>query len=511
MNHPQETMVRRLLDLLHGLPQVQVDTKTDLLIHDVAYDSRRVRPGDIFVAIPGLRDDGARYVGQALARGAVAVVAERSDIEIPPGVPLLVVPEARRALALLASSRWDQPARRLGLVGVTGTDGKTTTSMLTAEIFEAAGLQAGLLTTVELRIGGRHLPNRFHHTTPEAPELQRTLARMVETGAAWAVLEISSHALALERVTGCEFDVAVLTNVSPEHLDFHGTLEEYRAAKGRLFESLAGRTGKGVHRFGVVNADDPSADYFKALCPVDVLTYALHRPADVRARDILVKGDGTSFVVDAPIGSRRLHTRLVGRFNVHNWLAAIAVAVGQGLGWASIERAAEVAEAARGRLQRIDEGQPFTVLVDFAHTPQALVAALESCRALTEGRILVVFGHPGERYSENRARLGAVAVEGSDLAIVTTDDPYGEDPKRVIDQIVEGAQRAGGVEGKDYVVVPDRRRAIRQAIERAAAGDLVLIAGRGHLRQLVVGNRHVPFDDARVAREVLRRLYRRAA
>jgi UDP-N-acetylmuramoyl-L-alanyl-D-glutamate--2,6-diaminopimelate ligase len=501
----------RLADLLSELDGARVIGNRNLAIGNIRYDSRQVQPGDLFVAVTGRRTDGNAYAREAVDRGAVAVVTERAGLTVPPHVALVVVPNPRRGLGLLAAARMGHPSRKLGLVGVTGTDGKSTTSALVAEVLRCAGHETGLLSTVEFWVGNRRLPTHFNHTTPEAPEVQEALAEVAGSGARWAVLETSSHALALERVAGCEFDIAVLTNISPEHLDFHGTMDAYRAAKGRLFESLATGSRGGVRRFGVVNADDASAGYFKSISPVDVLTYGMEAGADVRARDVLLRSDGTEFTVDSPAGSRRLHTGLTGRFNVYNWLAAISVAVGQGIGWDAIERAVATARPVRGRMERIDEGQPFTVLVDFAHTPQALAAVLESCRVTTRGRIILVFGHPGERYAENRPRIGATAVRGSDLAIVTMDDPYGEDPGQIISQLVEGARAAGGLEGSDLLVVPDRRRAVRTAVEAAEPGDLVLIVGRGHLNYLVIGDRRLPFDDAEVARQELRRLLARAA
>jgi UDP-N-acetylmuramoyl-L-alanyl-D-glutamate--2,6-diaminopimelate ligase len=271
------------------------------------------------------------------------------------------------------------------------------------------------------------------------------------------------------------------------------------------------RTGKAVRRFGVVNADDPNAGYFRAVCPLAVLSYGIRRPADVRARDIALGADRASFVVESPIGTRRIETRLVGCFNVYNWLAAITVAIGQGLGWEAIERAAILAKPVRGRMQRIEAGQPFTVLVDFAHTPRALANVLDDCRRLTAGRVIVVFGHPGERYADNRPRLGAAAVDGAHLSIITSDDSYGEDPDWIIDGLVAGARAAGGVEGEDFLVVPDRREAIRRAVELARPGDLVLIAGRGHLTHREIGQRRFPFNDVRVARELIHRVRHPAA
>jgi UDP-N-acetylmuramoyl-L-alanyl-D-glutamate--2,6-diaminopimelate ligase len=511
--------------LLADLPAARASGRLDRRVRRIAYDSRRVRPGDLFVAVPGARADGARFAADAVARGARAVVAER-DIDLPDDVSLVVVPDARRAMAALASALQGHPSHRLGLVGVTGTDGKTTTALLATAVLEAAGHVVGLHTTIEERIAGRRSANRSGRTTPEAPDVQAWLARCLTRGCDWAVLETSSHALALERVGGCAFDVAILTNLSPEHLDFHESFGAYRAAKARLFAELDRHPAKAVARFAVLNADDPSAEHFRRACRAPILTYGADRPADVRAFDLRLEPDRTAFRIATPSGERELETGLVGRFNVYNWLAAVALAIGQGIGWDAVERAASLAGAPRGRVQPVDLGQPFTVLVDFAHTPQALAAVLESARPLAtgppsatgparpspgSGRVIVVFGHAGERDQANRAPLGAAARAGADLAIVTTDDPYREDPEQIMAQVVAGATAAGGRVGRDVLVVPDRRRAIQLAIGLARPGDVVVIAGRGHERFQTVGGRRVPFDDVRVARAALSRLGHRRA
>jgi UDP-N-acetylmuramoyl-L-alanyl-D-glutamate--2,6-diaminopimelate ligase len=471
-------------------------------VRDVVYDSRKVSPGDVFVAITGQRSDGAAYIIEAAQRGAAAIVTERSNVQPPVGVTLLEVRQARLALAKLAATRWGQPSSHLGVAGVTGTDGKTTTATLIAGILNAAGDRAGLWSTVEIR--GRHRrPNLEHRTTPEAPELQAHLAEVAEAGCRWSVLELSSHGLAQGRADGCEIDIAVSTNLSPEHLDFHRTFEAYRAAKTRLFELVSSGSGAFGRRFGVVNADDPNADYFSAACAADVLTYGINGAADVRATDIRAGLGETSFQIESPIGSHRLTTTLVGRFNVYNWLAAITVAIGRGYGWDVINRAARLAIPVPGRAQRIQAGQDFTVVVDFAHTPQALAAVLSDCRRWTRGRVIVVFGHPGERDRRNRRGMGSAAVHSADLAIVTSDDSYGEEPGRIISDILAGFRMDGAIEGKDFLVIPDRREAICRAITMASRDDLVLIAGRGDLSYLESGNARRPFDDARVAQELL--------
>jgi UDP-N-acetylmuramoyl-L-alanyl-D-glutamate--2,6-diaminopimelate ligase len=495
----------RLSELLREIPHRLIAGAPEAAVREVVHDSRRVRAGSLFVAVPGLKEDGAVYVADALARGASAVVAERDGIAVPEGVALALVPDAREALARLSSARWRHPSRRMGLVGVTGTDGKTTTATLIEQILSAAGTPTGLLTTVELRVCGQRRPSVSGLTTPAAPEVQRALAGMVRAGARWAVLEVSSHALALGRVAGCAFDAAVMTNLTPEHLDFHGSFDEYRRAKARLFEMLGEPTAKGLPRFGVVNADDPSAELFRAACPVEVVSYGIERPADVRASDIRLGPDGARFVVESPLGRRSVETGFLGQHNVANWLAAIAFALGRGLPWEAVERATELAEPPLGRTERIEVGQPFGVWVDFAHTPRGLQSVLEAARTAARGRVLVVFGAAGERFRANRPRLGAVARALADVAIVTTDDPYGEDPNAILGEIARGAHRAPG--SARVFVLPDRRQAIEAALRLGRPGDMVVIAGRGHERYQTFGARRVPFEDTRVARELLRRMY----
>lgn len=488
----------RLGELLADVPHRLVAGEGSARVRDIVYDSRLAGPGSVFVAVPGLKEDGAAYAADAAARGAAAIVAERDGFALPDGVALAIVPDARRALADLSAARWGHPTRRIGLVGVTGTDGKTTTATLVEQVLAAAGEGVGLLTTVEERVCGRRLPSGTSMTTPAAPEVQRSLARMVRAGASWAVLEVSSHALALDRVAGCAFDVAVMTNVTPEHLDFHGGFAQYVAAKTRLFAMLGETPDKGHARFGVVNADDPSCEQFRDACPMEVVSYGIDAAADVRASRLRLRPDGSSFVVESDLGRRELDTRFVGRFNVSNWLAAISVGIGRGVPWGAIEQAARIAEPPAGRLEPVEMGQRFGVWIDFAHTPQALREVLRTARMVASGRVIVVFGAAGERYPENRPEMGAVAEELADEVIVTTDDAYSEEPAELAAAVVAGAPGAR--------VILDRRAAMESAFRLAEPGDLVVVAGRGHERVQTVGAEKVAFEDVRVARELLRGL-----
>jgi UDP-N-acetylmuramoyl-L-alanyl-D-glutamate--2,6-diaminopimelate ligase len=465
-----------------------------LPVAGVAYDSRRVEPGQIFVAISGLEHNGLDFVPQAVANGAMAIAAER----LPPSpgegwgaCALVQVPDARRALADLAAAFYRHPSRDLAVVGVTGTDGKTTTTQLLSAILEAHGLRTGWLTTVNTRIREQLRPNAVDHTTPEAPLVQRTLAEMRDAGVQVAVLETSSHALALGRVARICFQVGVFTNLSPEHLNFHGSFEAYRAAKRRLFEQLA------PGGLAVLNADDPSAEVMRAATRARVATYALDAAADVTAADIELSARGTSYTVQ-PAGVR-VDTRLVGRFNVSNWLGAYVAATYFGAGPVDLVRAARQQPPVPGRMNLVDAGQPFAVVVDFAHTPQALDTALTTVRSLVSGRVLLAFGLAGGRDAANRPAMGALAARLADYFVITMDDPGHEDPAGIAEAIAAGARRVG----RNFAIELDRRAAIRHLFDRARPGDAVLLAGKGHEQRMLVGDRRLAWNDARVAAEVL--------
>ena len=471
--------------LVHGDGQIQ--------IADVTHDSRQVLPGSVFVAVPGLQRDGLEFVPQAIARGAAAIAAEQ-PVQID--VPLVVVADARAALADLAAAFYDQPAQHLPIVGITGTDGKTSTTHLLSAILEAHGLQTGWLTTVNTRIGAEVRPNAAEHTTPEAPLVQRTLAEMRARGVQVAILETSSHALALDRVRAVRFQVGVFTNLSPEHLNFHGSMAAYAAAKARLFERLP------PDGLAVLNADDPYAATMRAATHARLLTYGLRTPADLGATDLRLGPSGTSFTLQ-PAGLD-VHSRLIGRFNVANWLAAYGAATFFGAPPQALVQAAAQQAPVPGRMNLVDGGQPFSVVVDFAHTPQALDKAIETVRELGARRLLLVFGLAGGRDQANRPTMGALAAAKADFFVISMDDPGDEEPAAIAAQIAAGAQAAGARPGRDFVIELDRRRAIELLFERAEAGDAVLLAGKGHEQRMVVsGGRRLPWSDAGSARELL--------
>lgn len=493
----------RLLDLVHDVPgAILVQGDSAAKVRGVVHDSRRVQPGDLFVVIPGERHNARAYVPQALERGALGIVAD-SPLEVPPDRALLVVPSARPALADLSAALRGHPSRQLQLVGVTGTDGKTSTTRLLAAILDRAGQRTGWLTTVDVKSGDRVRPNSLDHTTPEADRVQEVLAEMVADRVETAILEVSSHALMLDRVRGCEIDLAIFTNLSPEHLNFHGTMDAYARAKARLFEMLGGPATKPGPRRGVVNADDPASEVMRVLCPAPVRTYGIHQPADVMARDVRLGERGATFTLVTSRGEAQVSSRLLGQFNVANWLAATTAALELGATLDHVVEAAAEMSAVPGRMERVDQGQPYLVVVDFAHTPQALENALRTLRSHTEGRLMVVFGHAGERDPANRPTMGRIAAEQSDYFIISIDDPLHEDPAEIADQIAAGASAAGKVTGRDFSIDLDRASAIRQLLDRARPGDTVLLAGKGHERRMLVGNERLPWNDREAAERAL--------
>jgi UDP-N-acetylmuramoyl-L-alanyl-D-glutamate--2,6-diaminopimelate ligase len=495
---PTPSSLGSLVAATQGAELAQGDPATR--VAGVTHDTRHLQPGDLFVAVPGLERDGLEFVPRAISHGAVAVVAERF---FDTSVPLVVVPNARCALADLSAALYGQPSKALRIVGVTGTDGKTSTTHLLSAILEAHGLRTGWLTTVNTKIAAELRPNAVDHTTPEAPVVQRTLAEMLAAELDVAIVETSSHALDLERVRGVDFQVGVFTNLSPEHINFHGSFDAYRLAKRKLFERLP------PDGLAVLNADDPNAGFMRSATRARVLTYGLDSLADISASEIKLSPTGTTFALQTTQSSvlspqsSPVRTHLVGRFNVSNWLAAYATATFFGAAPDDLVRAAATQPPVPGRMNLVDEGQPFTVVVDFAHTPQALGNALDTVRSLIPGRLLLAFGLAGGRDVANRPVMGALAASKSDFFVITMDDPAHEDPSTIATQIADGARAAGF---ENFVVELDRRTAIRRLFEAALPGDAVLLAGKGHEQRMVVGDERRPWNDAQAAAEVLHEL-----
>jgi UDP-N-acetylmuramoyl-L-alanyl-D-glutamate--2,6-diaminopimelate ligase len=477
----------------------------------VVEDSRAVAPGGVFVAREGLAVDGHAYIRAAVERGAAAVVGERTPDQVDCPAPYAQVQDAGLALAHLAAAYHGFPARRLVMIGVTGTDGKTTTANLIHSILTAAGLRAGLISTINAVIGNDVLDTGLHVTTPTAPQVQGYLAAMVDAGLTHCVLEATSHGLAQHRIAACDFDVAVVTNVQHEHLDFHGDFDAYLDAKATLFRYLLeGAEKPGVTKTAVINLDDEaSAGKLLGIPAERQLTYAVNDPsADVRAGDVIYQPDSTAFDVRLPGGVViPIRTALVGAFNVSNVLAAVAAAHGLSAPAQAIREGVRAVEAIPGRMERIDEGQDFLAVVDFAHTPNALRRALEAARTMTlpEKRIIAVFGSAGLRDPAKRAMMGRIAAELADRVVITAEDPRTEPLHVIINEIAEAVEAAGGVEGKTYWRVPDRGEAIHFATGLASRGDIVLAFGKGHEQSMCFGTTEYPWDDRTAMRSALRR------
>ena len=483
----------------------------------VTNDSRTVRPGSLFVAIPGLHADGHDFVAAAASAGAAAALVERALPEV--AIPQLIVSETRPALATAAAWWYRDPGDDLAVVGITGTDGKTTTSYLAVAALEAAGVRTGMTGTAATRIGGVQEANLAHATTPEAPALQRALRAMALAGDAAVVIETTSHGLALGRVDAIAYDVAILTNLTHEHLELHGTWEAYRAAKLRLFEKLA-RSGAAVSavgkplawpRTGIVNADDPSAGAFIGVAQeagAHVLTYGTDPAADIRATHVEEDQRRLRIAYEAPSGAATVDLRLMGRFNVHNALAVVALGEAIGLDPAAVREGLASVVVIPGRMERIDLGQPFGVIVDFAHSPASLQTVLDLLAPLAASRgggLITVFGSAGERDTAKRPLMGRIAGERARLVVLTDEDPRGEDSNEILDAIARGAEAGGKRRDRDLLVIADRRAAIEAAFERARPGDIVLLAGKGHEQAIIGPHGPQPWDERAEAESALHR------
>jgi len=485
-----------LTELVDALPRAKVRGDTNVKVEAITNDSRRVAPGSLFVAYRGVSADGHDFVWQAVDRGAVAVVAEG------------------KLLAHLSSAWHGYPSRQLTVVGVTGTDGKTTTCNLIHSILSAAGRRAGLVTTVNAVIGDRVMETGLHTTTPDAPDMQGYLAEMVAAGMEIAVLEATSHGLAQHRVTACDFDVAAVTNITHEHLDIHGNLKAYQQAKARLFRHLeAGHRKPGVPKVAVLNADDDSYRYLHRIPADRKLTYGIEDPvlaaASVVAVGIRRSASDTRFAIQSLEEDFELRTVLVGDYNISNILAATSVALALEVPVEAIQQGVWDVKGIAGRMERVDEGQDFTALVDFAHTPNSLQRVLETVRTLTEGRVIAVFGSAGLRDVEKRAWMGEIGGRLADVTVLTAEDPRTESLEAILDEMARGAQKAGAIEGRSYFRIPDRAEAIQFAVGLARPGDLVIACGKGHEQSMCYGTVEMPWSEHETLRAALRKVQER--
>lgn len=488
----------KIRKLVAALPHAEWVSLPDVEVHGVVSDSRLVQPGDLFVSIAGSQVDGHRYVADAVRRGAAAVVAEH-PVEVPEGVGLVMVPDSRRALSALAAAFWDHPSRKIPLVGVTGTNGKTTIAFLVKAVAEAAGRKAGVIGTAGMMLGSEVVEGKSGFTTPEPPTLHRLLATMVDRGAELVAMEVSSHGLEQERVADCQFDVAVFTNLTHEHLDYHRDMDHYFAAKARLFQMLEpGATA-------VINLDDPYGPAMaKQVGPgVRVITYGFRQEAEVRAEGLVQSATGVEYRLITPAGDAWVRSPyLFGAYNVSNALAAVAAGLALGYGLDAAIQALATAKGAPGRFQRIDMGQDFTVVVDYAHTPDGFEKLLSDVAKIREpgGRIFMVFGSAGHRDHTKRPAMGRIAGAYCDVLVLTEEDPRTEDAREIAREIASGVDRPG----VEVHFIEDRVEAIRFAIGSARKGDMVLITGKGNETDLEVLHPTRWHGDVPAAEEALR-------
>lgn len=498
-----------LSELFKSYPGDIFKASGEALIFEVTLDSRKVQPGFLFTAYRGASDDGHHHIPDAIGRGASAVVGTQPITGLT--VPYVQVDDSRRALAYLAAGLHEFPARRMTMLGVTGTDGKTTTCNLLFQIIQAAGLRVGMISTVNAVIGDLVLDTGFHVTTPDAPDIQSYLDQMVTAGLTHAILETTSHGLEQDRVTACDFDLGIVTNITHEHINDHGSLDAYRAAKARLFTGLTHTAEKKFHppRAAVLNKDDWSYGYLMPQIKLPVVTYSLNEAADVQASNITVRPDGLDFQVrgrtldgreyDFPVA-----TWLVGGYNIANCLASIAATVSVlGIDPAAAQAGIASLTGIPGRMQRIDMGQDFTTIIDFAHTPNALKEVLSTARKLTRGRLIVVFGSAGLRDRQKRFMMAETSADLADMTVLTAEDPRTESLAVILEEMAQGVIQRGGIEGKTFWRIQDRGEAIRFALELAQPGDMVIACGKGHEQSMCFGNVEYPWDDRTAMRAAL--------
>ena len=478
------------------------------VINGVTNDSRAVARGGLFVAIPGFKVDGHDFLQQAVDAGAAAVIVQQDHesawSSLTGSVAVVSVEDTRRALSHASAWFYGYPSRELAVVGITGTDGKTTTAYLATSVLEAAGIPVGRLGTVDVYIGGEESLDTDRMTTPEAPEVQRLLRRMVDAGCRAAIVESTSHGLALHRLADVDYDVACFTNITGDHLDFHETFEAYREAKAQLFAALSRETGKDVPRSAVVNADDPSANFMLGQSDATPIRFGMEaQEAELLARNVVLRADGTDFRILTPAGPAEVSISLPAIFNVSNALAAAGIGLALGLPPQVVAQGLRNCPGVPGRMERIEAGQPFAALVDYAHTGDAVRKVLSVLREVTPGKLILVVGAAGERDPGRRFGVARAAADAADLAVFTSEDPRSEDPAEIVAEIGRHAEQAGRKRGTHFVELPDRREAIAHALDHAGEGDTVVVCGKGHEQSIIYGETVIPWDDRVVLREEL--------
>lgn len=497
-------MAKNLQQLMAFMPHSVVSGRLDQIIDAVAHDSRKVVPRTIFFCLTGVHVDGHDYIAEVIRRGAAAIVVEKDVPHLPEtDVTIIKVDNTRVAMQAVVPYFFDYPGHKLRMIGVTGTNGKTTTTYLLRSILRQAGYKVGLIGTIQTLIEDKALP--IKNTTPDVIELQNTLAEMVNSGIKYVIMEVSSHALALNRVAGCEFDVGIFTNMTQDHMDFHQTFENYIDAKAELFRRLSHSNSTKSGKTAVINFDDAAGLIMAKHSSCPVISYAVTDNAVLTADNVEVKAAGSSFSIHGPFGDIDLKLNITGMFNVYNVLAAVGAAVAEGVKPDIIKHALENFTSVPGRFELVQAGQPFTVIVDYAHTPDGLENVLMTAKQFVKGKIIVVFGCGGDRDRTKRPIMGKLAVQYGDVVIATSDNPRSEDPEKILADVEVGIKE-GLVDtntGKRYEIISDRRQAITEAIRMAEPKDVVLIAGKGHETYQILKEKTIDFDDRQVAREII--------
>ena len=494
--------MKTLKDIISTLDAQQVQGDQNVSIQDITADSRAVKPNSLFIALDGATVDGHNYIDKAVAAGAVAVIVSK-PVTVPDDVCVITVSDTRQAMMVCVPYFFDYPANRMRMVGVTGTNGKTTTTHMIRHILKAQGHKVGVIGTVHIMIGDTSYP--IHNTTPDVVDLQHILYQMVQENVEYCVMEVSSHALALGRVSGVEFDTAVFTNLTQDHLDFHKTFENYLAAKCKLFEQVSASDQVKDNKGAVINIDDSYGHRVMEKTTAPTITYSTLGKGTLNASDVHMSTKNSQYTVNYKGESYPVSMNTTGLFNVYNTLAAIGACLQEGISMEAIDTALKTFSSVPGRFELIEEGQDFAVVVDYAHTPDGLQNILETAKAIKENRIIIVFGCGGDRDATKRPIMGRIAAEYGDKIYVTSDNPRTEDPVQIVKDVEVGVKEALR-DGTSYEVIVDRREAINHAIHDAKAGDIVIIAGKGHENYQILKNETIHFDDREEARKALKEI-----
>lgn len=496
----KEDELVNLKELINLLAIKETEGNTNISVTGIQMDSRKIEKGNIFICVPGIEGfltDRHDYIEEAVSAGAAAIVVEKR-VGNYPGIAKIQVKDTRYAMAVMSTHFYNYPSSELKLYGITGTNGKTTTSYIIDTIFSYHKLNMGLMGNNGVKIKNKSYPVQIN--THEPPALQKNLREMADQGVDCCVMEVSSQGLDMGRVIGCQFNMGIFTNLTQDHLDYHKDFESYKEAKGLLFSRLGENSSVKNKSYAVLNADDPASVYFKKVTSAEVITYGIEHPADVFANNISIGSGGISFTAETFRGEIDIHLKLIGRFNIYNTLAAIAAALLEDIPLESIRDSLTQIESVQGRMELVDAGQPFSVLVDYAHTPDALENVLRTLKEIAEGRIITVFGCGGDRDSDKRPKMGSIAGAFSDYVVVTSDNPRTEEPSKILTQIAEG------INDSKYQCIVDRKAAIEMAIKMVRPKDIILIAGKGHETYQIIGDQTIHLDDKEAAAAILKNL-----